>query len=72
MSEKWVGFPYLKEQFYEEDFMRFFSSNYDPTKQVILLTHVGPEISGTTIFREEDVVKPIFSGTKILNRVIME
>ncbi|EGR32261.1 spfh domain band 7 family protein [Ichthyophthirius multifiliis] len=66
----WEGFPFLNEEEIKNESEQFFDDQFKQEKQFILLTHVGPSCSQTTIVKTEQQEDNIYAGCEFFNDVI--
>ena len=70
-NEIWTGFPYSNDSQLKEDLNLTMKKNFDKNKQTILLTHVGPSGSSTSI-DYDDPKKQIIAGSNAIEEVLIE
>ncbi|EAS01472.1 ser/thr phosphatase family protein (macronuclear) [Tetrahymena thermophila SB210] len=72
-TKLWDGYPYDSEKELEDDANEFFKKQFEnePQKQFILMTHVGPYNSSTTIVKTESVSdQHVYSGSEYLDKLL--
>ena len=70
----WQGYPYLTEEEYRSDIVGFLENSAESLKgrQVILLTHMGPSFSGTSLFDVDLSGRQIQGGNLAVSELLRE
>jgi Icc-related predicted phosphoesterase len=74
-QKRWKGYPYKSEEEFEKEFSvveEKIKILVQKKKSIILVTHVGPSSSSTTIYHKNINESKIYSGSETLSKFLKE